>query len=154
MIVYRICKEKYADNLSGIGAELYGGRWNSKGVPMLYASSNISLCTLEMLVQINHQLVPHDFILLFIQLPTTAHCKIIFGENLPLNWNSHPPNNHTQKIGDEFILNSQHLCMHVPSAIIPNENNILLNPHSKHFSNLKVIKKIKYQIDGRLLDGI
>ena len=77
MIVYRICNALYSDDLSGTGAKLFGGRWNSKGVSMLYVSEHISLAVVEMLVHNQFKDFSVDFSILKIALPDTIEIKEI-----------------------------------------------------------------------------
>ena len=67
--VYRITKDRYANDLSGNGARLYGGRWNSKGVPVVYAGEHRSLCLLEFLVHVPPDVLPSDMSMVTIRIP-------------------------------------------------------------------------------------
>jgi RES domain-containing protein len=72
MILYRIAKCNYAGDLSGTGARLYGGRWNSEGKPMLYTASSRALAVLEVLVHLSPLLVPNNFCLVEIEVPENS----------------------------------------------------------------------------------
>ncbi|MEN9523743.1 MAG: hypothetical protein RL065_2120 [Bacteroidota bacterium] len=151
MVVFRLSKQKYATDLSGIGAEKYGGRWNSKGLPMLYCSENISLCMLEILVNIPHIILPKFMQLVQIKIPDNS--ILIFPKNeLPSDWQSNPISFSTQKIGDIFLREEKYLAMKVPSSVVPNEFNILLNPYHKLYNKVQVVETSPFSIDKRLKD--
>ena len=80
MIIYRLCNEEYKDDISGTGAKLAGGRWNSIGVPVLYTSEHISLAVLEILVNTNTNLIPLSYYLFKIEVPDTILPLIITKE--------------------------------------------------------------------------
>lgn len=128
MTVYRICKNKFKKDLSGKGAELSGGRWNSKGVPMLYTSESIALCMLEVLVHIPKSSVPDDFVLVKIEVPDNAAVSEVKINSLPKGWNDFPFTDETRDIGDDFIKQQANLILKVPSSIVPDSYNMLINP--------------------------
>ncbi|PRY11977.1 RES domain-containing protein [Pontibacter ummariensis] len=150
MIVYRLSKGRFAKDLSGKGAELAGGRWNSKGVAMLYTSESIALCTVEVAVHMPLGIVPSDYHLVRIQVPNNASLKEIKSTDLPEEWESFPHPNVTQALGDAFILASEFLVLKVPSAAVQGTYNFLLNPRHKDFSKVKVMGTEPFQFDRRL----
>ena len=99
MLVYRICKEAYANDLSGQGSKLYGGRWNSKGTSVIYTASSISLAMLEILVHLPQHLFPKDMVLVTIELPKTYPKSEILLKDCPKFWDELPPHKNTKKIG-------------------------------------------------------
>ena len=127
MKLYRITNSKYADDLSGKGAEIYGGRWNSPGKPVLYTSVTKSLSLLEVLVHLPYGITPKDLVL--ISLSISLDTKDIFlPSELPDNWKQIPPSRQTREIGDQWLNERGFLALQVPSVILPGEHNILLNP--------------------------
>ncbi|MCF8302942.1 MAG: RES family NAD+ phosphorylase [Bacteroidales bacterium] len=151
MIVFRLCKSKYAHDLSGRGAELAGGRWNSKGVPMIYTSESRALCTAEIVVHTPLGIIPLDYSLVSIEFPDDAVFEFQ-RPYLPENWKSIPHGNATQKLGDEFISNAEYLVLKVPSAIVEDEYNYLLNPNHQAIHNVKIIKIEAFEFDSRLFN--
>ena len=133
MIVYRLCKSKHKNDLSGSGASLAGGKWNNKGVEMLYACGTRALCTAEVAVHLPLGEIPDEYFLLTIQIPNNVKIKIIKNSELPDNWNSYPYSSFTQKIGDDFIKESKYAVLKVPSAVVQGEYNFLVNPSHKDF---------------------
>lgn len=147
MQVFRISSCKYINDLSGTGASTFGGRWNSKGVYLLYTSSTSSLALLEILVHgIN---LNADYCIITLSIPD----ELVFdlSENdLPADWQAFPFSRTTQAIGDIFISENQHLAMSVPSAVNSIEKNIMINPKHPDFMKVKVITTRNLGIDVRL----
>ena len=148
MTVYRICHQQYSDDLSGTGAKLYGGRWNSKGVEMLYVSEFISLTLLEMLVHAQFRDFSVPLCLLFITIPDQAEIKELKLQKLKPDWVS--DDGFTKFIGDEFIHAGKNLVMKVPSAIVTEEHNFLLNPAHADFKKVKIVSSRIFETDKRL----
>jgi RES domain-containing protein len=146
MIAYRISNPLYRDDLSGTGAKLYGGRWNSVGVPLLYLASTISLAWLEMLVHLQYGDKSTDFALLQIELPDTAHPLQL--NNLKENWQQDL--DYTQFIGDEFVRAKQRLLLKVPSAVVPEEQNWLVSPLHPDFKKTTIVSTKIFRFDERL----
>jgi len=153
MIFYRICREKFCRDLSGKGAELYGGRWNSKGRPALYTSSSIALATVEVAVHLPLNLVPADFMLVIIRLPLTdkrASVTELKKEELPKSWNVYPFPVATQKRGDEFLAEANYLAMSIPSAAVEGDRNYLVNPLHPLAARMQIEEIRPYAFDQRL----
>ena len=148
MIVYRISNELYKEDISGNGAAIYGSRWNSKNIKMLYTGEYISLCMLESLVHLRKIDIPTTQYLLSILVPDVEFQDIKLSK-LKEDWQHHI--NYTQWIGDQFISGNQHLYLKVPSAIVPQEHNFLINPQHKDFKKTKVISSELLEFDKRLL---
>ena len=152
MIVYRLTKGKYRSNLSGKGAELFGGRWNPIGVPALYTSENRALCILEFLAHTPKNIIPPDLELLSIEVPNNNLVSIKNIEELPIKWDSLETNSTTQQIGRKHFEQSDCLGIIVPSAIIKQEYNIVLNPLSRFYHHLEIVDNISIDIDERLMN--
>ncbi|RZA03566.1 MAG: RES domain-containing protein [Sphingobacteriaceae bacterium] len=148
MILYRIVKCAYAD-LSGTGARLYGGRWNSEGRSMVYLASSRSLAVLEALVHLSPTNLPADFCIMTIDAPDDVLEVPI--EQLPKNWNEYPEHNNLKQIGNDFLLKQKHLLLKVPSAIVKEEYNYLLNPLHKNAGKVKILKTQPFAFDQRLM---
>ena len=131
--VFRIVKKKYAGTaLEGLGAKRYGGRWNSKGTPVVYASDSIALAALELLVHLKRpELLAHYVIL---QLGLTDDQVLgLERDALPADWRNDPPPPSTAEIGDEWVDNGASLALAVPSVIVPEQYNFLLNSEHPNF---------------------
>lgn len=153
MIVYRLAKEVYHKDITGTGARIYGGRWNLKGIPALYACETRALSTLEFLVHTDYDLLPPKLKLLNIQLPLKDSdvLKIKAGD-LPKNWRRTPAPRELKNIGQKYLIEEHHLAIKVPSVIIPDEFNIVINPLHQDFDQVKIDKIQTYKIDVRLFN--
>ncbi|MEJ8756714.1 RES family NAD+ phosphorylase [Pontibacter sp. H259] len=150
MIVFRLSRARFAKDLSGRGAELAGGRWNSKGTPMLYTSDSIALCTVEVAVHMPLGIVPLDYHLVHIRIPDEIELKELPETILPEDWKSYPHSNATQVIGDEFIVAQGALVLKVPSAAVQGTYNYLVNPRHPDFMKVQVTHIEPFEFDKRL----
>jgi RES domain-containing protein len=150
LLVYRITREKYANDLSGTGAKQYGGRWNSVGVPLLYTSSSISLSILEILVHLPKHLLPKDLVLITLEINEKASHLEILDTNLPKNWRHFPMPIATQKIGNIMVNENKCLFLKIPSIIVVSEINILINPLHKNVKQVKIQDIKPFSLDVRL----
>jgi RES domain-containing protein len=148
MIVHRICNSLYSDDLSGNGAKLFGGRWNSKGIPMLYVSEHISLAVLEMLVNNQFKDFSIELSLLRISIPDSIEIKEIKLSKLKPKWNE--DFSYSKFMGNEFIKSMNNLILKVPSAVIGEEHNFLINPLHPDFKKIKIAEVKQFSTDERL----
>jgi len=152
MKVYRITREKYARDLSGEGARLYGGRWNSRGNAMLYTSGHASLAALEVLVHTPVQLLPNDLVLIRLFISEEVAISTIGKGELPPDWQSYPSPEHLKQIGDKWLADLKSPVLCVPSAIIPEELNWLLNPVYRNLLSVEIEDIRPFTFDERLFD--
>ena len=148
MIVYRLALDMYKDDLGGSGAKLFGGRWNNTGVPALYTTENISLAVLEILVRTDKQNIPLHHYLLKITIPDSENPVVIPTNKLTPGWKDDLQL--TQWFGTEFIKAGGALLLKVPSAIVDEEHNFIINPAHPHFKNIKLSYAKKFEFDNRL----
>jgi RES domain-containing protein len=148
MTVYRISNSAYNNDISGTGAKLMGARWNSKGVPLLYTSQFISLSVLEMLVNTNFKDYAIALDLMYINLPDEQSITEIDLKHLKSNWRD--DFEYTRYMGDEFIKQKESLILKVPSAVIQEEYNYLVNPLHDDFKKIKLIQTKSFWPDERL----
>ncbi len=148
---WRIVKTTFsADAFSGEGARLYGGRWNSAGVAMVYTAGSKSLATLELLVHLDSSM----------RLPSYSICPVDFDDSLvevvdpavlPLDWRQSPPPTSLQVIGNDWISRQSSAVLRVPSAVEPDENNYLINPVHRDFKKLSIGSMNSLSLDPRLI---
>ena len=150
MIVYRLCKEKYAGDLSGKGAEIEGGRWNSLGTPLLYTSQSRALCTAEIAVHTPLGILPANYWIITIEFPEHAGIFEFDISKLPADWRSYPHPHAGQTLGDAWILSGKYLGMKVPSVVVPGDFNYLINPAHSLFPQVKVIAREPFEFDRRM----
>jgi len=150
MKVYRLCREKFENDLSGRGAKIAGGRWNSKGTAILYTSESRALCTVESAVHIPLGILPLDYKILTIEIPDSIKIETLAEKDLPIDWKDKPPSNSTQKIGDKFIKNNSHLVLKVPSVVVQGDFNYLINPSHSDFDKVRILNSEPFFFDERL----
>ena len=150
MILFRLSKSAFAGDLTGKGAELTGGRWNSAGTPMIYTSSSRSLCVLEVAVHTPLGNLPSDYTLTTYQLPDHLGYAEEVISKLPADWNSYPHPHFTQLIGDTFIKQKKHLLLKVPAAVAEGDSNYLINPLHPDIKHVKVKSVKDFHFDKRL----
>ena len=147
---WRIVKERHATSaFSGDGAAKTGGRWNSRGVPVVYASSTRALAALEILVHLNPP-VAFNFCAFSMQFDRELVEKISRNQ-LPEDWRIEPPGPSTKIIGDLWVGEARSAVLELPSVIIPGESNYLFNPAHPGFRRVSIGKPEGFTIDPRLL---
>jgi RES domain-containing protein len=149
MIVYRISNKQYKDDITGNGAAIYGARWNSVGIKALYTSHFISLSILESLCHLRHNYIPGSQYLLQIETPELDNLPVISLEKMKQNW--YQEAQYTQWIGDQFFKNNESLMLKVPSAVVHQEHNFLINPLHKDFKKVEIVSTELLNLDKRLL---
>lgn len=150
IVVYRISKTKYISDLNGTGAKLFGGRWNTKGNGILYTAENIALCALETLVHISTSTL-QDFSIATIQIPDEASVETLESDQLPNNWDKYPAPAILAQVGDRWLQSNLSLLLRVPSVIVPQEFNVLVNPLHPEFSRVNLANVEPFVFDERLL---
>ena len=151
MELYRIAQEKYAEDLSGNGARLFGGRWNSEGQFALYTSSTRSLALLETLAHTPAKLLQAKaYFLITLFVPDTTVIQTLEAKKMPNGWDDVEISPFTQKTGDQFLIAQKKLVLAVPSVLIPEELNYVLNPLHADFKKVKIANKRRIQFDNRV----
>ena len=151
MEVFRLTKAKYSKTLNGKGASLFGNRWNSKGVEMIYTSQSRALAMAEVLVHITLNQLPKDYKMLCIDIPASIKIQTLKSTELKKHWHKSPPGTHTQEISDDFIMKNKYCVLEVPSAVVYGDYNYLINPYHKEFKNINIKSVSDFPIDNRFL---
>lgn len=149
MLLYRLSNEQYIRDLSGEGARLFGGRWNRKGTAMLYTSEHCSLALLELIVHTPHTLLPEEISLLKLFIPDELNITTMDRQQIPANWRQFPAPDSLADIGTKWIHEDENVGLRVPSVLVPDEWNILLNPSSPNYKEIKIQSVEPFQIDSR-----
>ncbi|MET0312063.1 MAG: RES family NAD+ phosphorylase [Burkholderiaceae bacterium] len=142
-----------ADDMTGRGAEITAGRWNRAGLPVVYAATNISLAALETIVHFNATDLPLNRILVRLDVPDNlwASRNILTRHDAPVGWNVFPAGKVSLDLGDAWLDSGASALMEVPSAIVPEESNVLVNPRHPSISAIKVVRTRNFLYDSRLL---
>ncbi len=155
MIVYRISKASYGKDLSGNGARLYGGRWNSEGNLALYTAENRSLALVETLVHTPIRFLKRtEYLLIEIEINTPESIKKLELKDMPHQWDAYIPAPITRTIGDAFLNNQQHLLLRVPSVLMPEEYNYVFNPLHPAMKVVKIVSERLLTFNDRLLQAL
>ena len=134
----------------GEGARLYGGRWNSRGVAIVYTAQSQSLAALEMLANAESTTLLQNYVLIPVEIDPNL-IRTVDALTLPKNWQTYPPPQELRNIGDQWAAQGTSCALQVPSVIVPAESNFLLNPRHADFRKLKIGKPVRFRFDPRLL---
>ncbi len=148
MIVYRITKSKRASDISGYGASIYPGRWNKKGMFVLYTGESKEIALLETIVHIPPMMSP-DLDILTIEIPDNS-ITVITPEDLPENWHQFPAPTVLSDIGKKWMDEGKTIALKVPSSIVHSAYNIILNCKHKDYKTVKILSRKKFYFDSRL----
>lgn len=140
-----------AEDLSGAGAKVSGGRWNRKGNAMVYCASNISLAVLETFVHLKAGGLPLNRYLVELDIPTAVWKKAARLIVPPIGWDAIPTGRVSLDEGDAWLKSNKSAVMLVPSVIVPEECNVLINPGHPDTRHIKANKVRKWGYDPRLL---
>jgi RES domain-containing protein len=150
MRVFRLCRSKFAADLSGKGAEIAGGRWNSKGTTMLYTSQSMALCTVEIAIHTPLGNIPDDYTLVTLEIPDDLQIEELTTDDLPDDWRTLPHPNSTQLLVDGFISAGKNAILKVPSAAVPDECNFLVNPSHPDSKRILIKSTEPFEFDSCL----
>ncbi len=151
MLVWRLCRAIHADAaFSGEGARRYGGRWNSRGVPMVYCSSSLALAAIELFVHLDPTQAPNDLVSISAQLPEDEPARTITPEELPPEWWADLLA--TRALGDAWMRSNASLALRVPSASIRPEWNVLVNPLHPRMADLRIDPPQPFFFDARMFE--
>jgi RES domain-containing protein len=150
MRFWRICRRSYAAEAErGEGARLYGGRWNSRGVRMVYASTSLALAAVETFVNLEPNLQPKDLVSIEGEIPDGLEISRVDLKTLPANWHE-TRDQSLRRFGNDWIRAGQTAALLMPSAAIRGEWNVLLNPAHRDFSKIKFRKPQPFEFDVRM----
>jgi RES domain-containing protein len=145
--VYRVGSNRYPAN-DGLGARLYGGRWNHKGTSVIYTAESRALCALEVLV--NADELADDYVVTPIEVPAEIAVAEISIADLSPGWDAHEATNATRDIGTKWAKELSTAILCVPSTVIPRERNYILNPAHPEFTRIRFLGTEPFYFDDRL----
>ena len=148
MLVYRITRRKYANDISGIGAATYAGRWNKKGTPVLYTGESKEIALLETIVHSPPMLIP-KLSIVTIEIPDNSVSEIEI-KNLPVNWYDYPAPTILSEISQKWIIEGKTIASKVPSCIIHSSHIYILNCNHDNYKYIKIIDIRNFHFDTRL----
>ncbi len=147
---WRIVKQKHSRTaLSGEGARLFGGRWNSPGVSMVYLAQSQALAALEMLVHLDAAELLRSYVIIEVGIDERFISRVDRAR-LGRNWRSDPPPAKLRAIGDNWVAGNSSVVLQVPSVLVPAEFNYHVNPRHADFAKLHFNKQSLFRFDSRL----
>jgi RES domain-containing protein len=148
-VVYRVALARRAkEAFSGEGARLYGGRWNPPGFSVVYASQSRALAVLETFVHLTLEARDQRFVIFEVKLPARARTERYHAPAVA--WRRWKPTAASQDAGRAWLTASRALAFVVPSVLIPQEMNYVLNVRHAQFSRLRISAPEPFSFDGRL----
>lgn len=153
MRAWRIAKAKYALDRSGAGGLAEGGRWHARGTPVIYAGLSVEICAMEKLVHTG-AILPADLQLVSLTLPDEAALyETVDTKALP-GWEAMPPDPVSIEFGTDFLRSRRALGLIVPSAIVPEARNLIVNPLHPRFAEVRLEIERPFVFDRRLRSGL
>jgi RES domain-containing protein len=150
MRAYRLSNKAYqAMAFAGEGARLAGGRFNHKGTRVVYCSESRALAAMELFVNLDPVLAPPELVFIAVDVPDGIIATLDIAA-LPSDWRDYPAPDAVKDIGTEWVEAGSSAALLVPSVVMPEEKNLLLNPEHADFSRVKIGKPIKFAFDGRM----
>lgn len=148
---WRLVHPMYADDaFSGEGPRRRGGRWNLPGALVVYTASSVSLAALELIVNNQRALRLPAYVLFSCSFPETL-VEPLDRSRLPHNWRDYPAPNALQQLGMEWLSLRSSAVLEVPSAVVEQESNYLLNPEHPDFSSIEIGPRHPFKLDPRLI---
>lgn len=151
MLLWRLCRAVHAGSaFSGEGARRFGGRWNSRGVPMVYGSPSLALAAIELFVHLDPSQTPDDLVAISATLPEGEPAQTITQQELSAEWWTDPAA--MRGLGDAWIRAGSSLALRVPSVPIRQEWNVLLNPLHPRMIELRIDSPQRFVFDARMFE--
>jgi RES domain-containing protein len=139
-----------SEAFSGEGARLFGGRWNSAGIPMIYASDSLALAALEVLAHADRRRFERSYAAFRISVPDEQVLRLE-SRDLPEDWRARPVSMGARRIGDIWARERRSVALLVPSVLVPLERNLLLNPAHPDLTLVEIDDPRQFSFDSRLL---
>jgi RES domain-containing protein len=150
MEVFRLARYVRRFDLSGYGAYLYGGRWNLPGMALLYTAEQRAMALLETLVHLPVEDLPDDMYLMTLEVPDDLSREVLSPADLPADWQRLSMPQPTATIGHAWLQSGRSVALQVPSVVVPQERNLLLNPAHPEFIRVRLLDAQPFHFDERL----
>jgi RES domain-containing protein len=147
-----IRKKRIPDAFTGEGARIGGGRWNHVGTPVVYVSETLSLAALELFIHFTRKDIKlsKSLVAIPVDIPKSLKIVVVSDKDLHTDWRISPPSNSTKDIGTDWARKGVSSVLRVPSALIPTEYNLVLNPRHADFMKIKIGKPQPFSLDERM----
>ncbi|MFT5337466.1 MAG: RES domain-containing protein [Sphingobacteriales bacterium] len=155
MELFRLTRSKYVADLSGFGAAKFGNRWNSEGVEVFYTASSRALAMAEVWAHLSLPMFLRDYVMVQMKWTGTKNnLQFVTPDQLEAGWDFHTPTRFTQLIGDTFVHNKTHAGLVVPSAVVPGDTNVVINPNHPVAQKLIIVDIHPFEFPKRLYTGL
>ena len=148
-VVWRIARRRFALDRLGIGARDEGGRWNHPGTGVIYAGRTIAIAALERFVHLAG-VVPTDLVLVRVELPRQHSVEEPRLADFPPGWDRVPAESASMEFGTRWARESRSLVLYVPSALVSEERNAVLNPGHREFPGVRMVIERDFHYDPRM----
>jgi len=150
-MVWRICSRRHiAQAYDGEGARIFGGRWNHPGTRVVYTAATVSLAALELFVNLDPDVCPDDLVAIPAEIPRAVKVMRVELSDLPGGWRRYPTPVQLQDIGSAWVADRATAVLAVPSAVVPQERNYLINPAHPDFRRIRIGKPEPFRFDIRM----
>jgi RES domain-containing protein len=147
--VWRIASAAHAA-CDGDGARRYGSRWTPRGLPAVFTSATLSLAALERFVHIDPDLEPVDLVAIAVDIETNIAIETVAVGDLPPDWRTYPAPPTLALVGERWLRESRTAVLSVPSVVVPDERNFVLNPNHADFARLVINPSEPFSFDPRM----
>jgi len=150
--VWRLVKARHVSTAySGEEGLFAGGRWLPKGHLVVYTSENASLAVVENLVHADPDDLVGDYFFVAANVPDALLAPPITEDLMPAEWRKAAAYEACREIGLRWTTAGEYAALPVPSAVVPQETNLLLNPRHSDFAKIELFDAIRYRFDDRLV---
>lgn len=151
IVAWRLIKARHKEiAFDGEGARLEGGRWNPKGVPVVYLSDHPALAALETFVHLKSAAMKIEYVMFRLEIPTEVSVFELPVAALPASWRNEPPTPETMAIGGKWVLEGKAAVLKIPSILVPAAANLILNPRHSDSKKVRIGPAVKFSFDPRM----
>ncbi len=151
IVAWRLTKARHAAiAFDGEGARLEGGRWNPKGIPVVYLSDHPALAALEAFIHLKGAVTKIEFVMYRVEIPIELPVLELTVADLPAGWRNEPLSPQTMAVGEKWVQEGKAAILKVPSVLVPAAANLVLNPRHKDFPKIRIGPAEKFSFDPRM----
>jgi len=151
IVAWRLIKVRHAAiAFNGEGARLEGGRWNPRGVPVVYLSDHPALAALETFIHLKRAATNIEYVMFRVEIPDEVKVLELPVATLPASWRDEPPTHETMEVGERWVREGKSAILKIPSVLVPASANFILNPHQPDAEKVRIDKGKKFSFDPRM----